>query len=193
MEKITLSKVGKFNDDWMTVYLDPNDLYSAGGGRITVITSDYVGSAFFSHVGQPTFKEFIAQCDSDYLIRKLFKVNRWIPVENGEEFIEYIARNRLDDVKEQRSTGAVTKAALRELYEVLKDSEFANTSHLLDILCKDENKTMETIFGDDWWYEMSPSKLNVIYEYLDSMLTQMTAEFKKLSASNQILEPSNES
>ena len=181
IEKITIQNVGPYKDEWAVVYLDPNNSYSAGGGRITVVMGDYVGSAFFSHVGQPTFKEFIAQCDSEYLLRKLFKVDRWVPVENGEEFIEYISRNRLDAVKEQRSTGAVTKAALRALYDELKDSDFTNTSHLFDILYTDEKTTLEKLFGDDWCYELNPSKINRIYTYLDSMLTGVIAEFKKLN------------
>ncbi|MBJ7435162.1 MAG: hypothetical protein JHC54_05185 [Acinetobacter sp.] len=181
MEKITISNIGPYKDEWAVVYLDPNNLYSAGGGRITVVMDDHVGSAFFSHVGQPTFKEFIAQCDSDYLIRKLFKVDKWVPVENGEEFIEYVARNRMDAVKEQRSTGAVTKAALRALYDELRDSDFTNTSHLFDILYTDEKSTLEKIFGDDWWHELNPTKINQIYTYLDSMLTGVIAEFKKLN------------
>lgn len=181
IEKITIQNVGPYKDEWAVVYLDPNNSYSAGGGRITVVMDDYVGSAFFSHVGQPTFKEFIAQCDSEYLIRKLFKVDKWVPVENGEEFIEYIARNRMDAVKEQRSTGAVTKAALRALYDELKDSVFTNTSHLFDILYTDEENTLEKIFGGDWWHELTPCKINRIYTYLDSMLTGVIAEFKKLN------------
>jgi hypothetical protein len=180
MERITLTKIGPYNDDWAIIYLDPSNVYSPGGGRLTIATDDYVGSAFFSHVGQPSFKEFIAQCDSHYLIKKLFKVDKWVPVENGEEFIEYIARNRMDAVKEQRSTGAVTKAALRALYDELKNSDFTNTSHLFDILYTDERKTLETIFGDDWWYELNPCKINRIYTYLDSMLTDVIAEFVKL-------------
>lgn len=99
MEKITLSKIGQSGDEWAVVYLDPNNSYSAGGGRITVIAEGHVGSAFFSHVGQPTFKDFIAQCDSDYLIKRLFQAQKWVSVECGEEFIEYLARERMDDIK----------------------------------------------------------------------------------------------
>jgi hypothetical protein len=181
IEKITLTKIGPYKDDWAVIYLDPNSSYSAGGGRITVITGDHIGSAFFSHVGQPTFKEFIAQCDSGYLIRKLFKVDKWIPVENGEEFIEYVARERLDSIKEHRSSGEVTKTALRNLYNALQDCEFTSTSHLYDILSKDEITTMGTLFCDDWWFELNPSKINRIYTFLDSMLTDVIAEFKKLN------------
>ena len=181
MEKLTLTKIGPHKDSWAVVYIDPNNSYSAGGGRITVVTDDHVGSAFFSHVSQPTFKEFIAQCDPEYLIRKLFKVNQWIPVENGEEFIEYVARERLDAIKEHRSSGTVTKSALRELYDELKSSEFTNTSHLYDILYKTERATMDSIFGDDWWFELNPSKINQLYKFLDSKLTDVIAKFKQLN------------
>jgi hypothetical protein len=181
LEKITLTKIGPYKDDWAVVYIDPNNSYSAGGGRITVVTGDYVGSAFFSHVGQPTFKEFIAQCDSDYLTRKLFKVDEWIPVENGEEFIEYVARERLDAIKEYRSSGTVTKTALRELYDQLKSCEFTNTSHLYDILYETERETMVSFFGEDWWFELNPSKINRAYTFLDSMLENVIAEFKKIN------------
>lgn len=66
IEKITIPNIGPYKDEWAIIYVDPCDSYSAGGGRITIISGDYIGSAFFSHVGQPTFKELIAQCDSDY-------------------------------------------------------------------------------------------------------------------------------
>lgn len=191
IEKITITGIGPYKEGWAVAYIDPNNSYSPGGGRITIVLDDHVGSAFFSHVGQPTFKEFIAQCDSDYLVRKLFKVDRWIPVEDGEEFIEYIARNRIDNIKECRTSGAVTKAALRALYDELKDREFANTSQLHDLLYKTERETMDSIFGDDWWFELGPSKINRIYTYLDSMLSDVIAEFKKLEESFKE-EPVNE-
>ncbi|MFW2080975.1 hypothetical protein ACNPQK_08365 [Acinetobacter guillouiae] len=181
IEKLNITEIGPYKDDWAVVYVDPNNSYSAGGGRITVVTGDYVGSAFFSHVSQPTFKGFIAQCYPEYLIRKLFKVDQWIPVENGEEFIEYIARERLDAIKEHRSSGAVTKSALRELYDQLKTCEFTDTSHLYDILYKTERETMVTFFGQDWWFELNPSKINRAYTFLDSMLEDVIAEFKKIN------------
>lgn len=180
MEKITLTKIGPYKDDWAVIYVDPNNSYSEGGGRITIVTGDYVGSAFFSHVSQPTLKAFIAQCDSDYLIRKLFKADQWIPVESGEEFIEYVARERLDTVKERRSSGTVTKAELRELYDVLKSSEFSNTSHLYEILYKTEIATMESFFGDDWWFELNPCKINRCYTFLDSIISSVILEFKDM-------------
>lgn len=87
----------------------------------------------------------------------------------------------MDAVKEQRFIGNVTKAALPELYNELRGSEFTNTSYLFDILGEDERKTLEKILGDDWWYELNPSKLNLIYTYLNSMVTDVIAEFKKLN------------
>lgn len=71
MEKFVFNKIGEYKSDWALTYVDPNNSYSAGGGRLTVVLSSYTGSAFFSHVGQPTFKEFIAQCDAAYLLKTL--------------------------------------------------------------------------------------------------------------------------
>lgn len=179
MEKITLSKIGPYCADWAIAYVDPNNTYSPGGGRLTVVMDGYVGSAFFSHVGEPTFKEFIAKCDSDYLIKRLFQFSKWVPVESGDELIEYIARERMDDVKEYRSAGGYTKLKLRSLYEELQGIEFANTSHLHDILDKEERDTLQSILGEDWWWDSKPSKLNHVYTYLDSMLTSVILKFKE--------------
>lgn len=182
MEKITLTQIGPYNDDWAIIYLDPSSAYSLGGGRLTVIVDGHVGSAFFSHVGEPTFREFIAQCDSDYLIRKLFQISRWKPIEDGDEFIEYIARERVADIKEQRSAGKVTKTQLRALYERLQGLEFTSTSHLYDILGQEEEKILGIILGDDWWWDSNPSKIDTAYTYLDSVLTSVISKFKELVA-----------
>ncbi|MFH3579073.1 hypothetical protein WAH98_19085, partial [Acinetobacter baumannii] len=100
MEKFVFKKIGEYKSDWALAYVDPNNLYSAGGGRLTVVLSSFTGSAFFSHVGQPTFKEFIAQCHAPYLLNKLFpKVEKWVDVEDGNEVIEYIAINKLSELK----------------------------------------------------------------------------------------------
>lgn len=110
MEKFVFNKIGEYKSDWALTYVDPNNSYSAGGGRLTVVLSSYTGSAFFSHVGQPTFKEFIAQCDAAYLLKKLFpNVEKWVDVEEGEEVIEYIAINKLSELKEGRSSGEIEK------------------------------------------------------------------------------------
>ncbi|MFV5348649.1 hypothetical protein [Acinetobacter soli] len=44
-EKIVFQKIGPYREAWAVVYLDPNSSYTAGGGCITVILDDYVGSA----------------------------------------------------------------------------------------------------------------------------------------------------
>ena len=180
MEKLSITKIGPYKSDWAIVYSDPNNTYSAGSGRLTVVMGDYVGSAFFSHVGEPTFQKFIAQCDAGYLLRKLFpKTVRWIAVEDGEELIKAVWRERKDDLKELRSSGVISKKDLRELYDELKDCEFSSISHLYDLLDQKQLKTISSILGDDWWWDGVPSKVNQVYEYLESMLDGVILEFKK--------------
>lgn len=182
IEKLTLTKIGPYKDHWAIVYADPNNTYSAGGGRLTVVMGDYVGSAFFSHVSQPSFDQFIAQCDAGYLIKKLFpKTVRWIAVENGEELLQAIWREQKDEIKELRSSGEISKIDLRELYEKLKACEFSSISHLYDLLDQKELKNISTILSDDWWWDGVPSKINQVYEFLELMLESVVAEFKKLS------------
>lgn len=121
MEKFVFKKIGEYKSDWALAYVDPNNLYSAGGGRLTVVLSSFTGSAFFSHVGQPTFKEFIAQCHAPYLLNKLFpKVEKWVDVEDGNEVIEYIAINKLSELKDGRSSGAISKKILEIFMNTLK-------------------------------------------------------------------------
>ncbi len=47
MEKFVFQKIGEYKSDWALAYVDPNNLYSAGGGRLTVVLSSFTGSAFF--------------------------------------------------------------------------------------------------------------------------------------------------
>ncbi|WPE80226.1 hypothetical protein SB581_12210 [Acinetobacter baumannii] len=186
MNKLSIKNIGPYKSDWAIAYADPNDTYSAGGGRLTVVMSDYVGSAFFSHVSQPSFKKFIAQCDAGYLLNKLFpKTVRWIAVEDGEELIQAIWRERADEIKELRSSGEISKKELRELYEDLKSCEFSSISHLYDLLDQKQLETISSILSDDWWWDGVPSKVNHVYEYLKSMLEGVISEFKKISEEPQ--------
>ncbi|MFX8433575.1 hypothetical protein ABTL92_19745, partial [Acinetobacter baumannii] len=73
MEKFVFKKIGEYKSDWALAYVDPNNLYSAGGGRLTVVLSSFTGCGFFCHVCQPTIKELISQCHAPYLINKNFK------------------------------------------------------------------------------------------------------------------------
>lgn len=182
MKKLSITGLGPYKENWAIVYADPNNTYSVGGGRLTVVMDDYVGSAFFSHVSQPSFNQFIAQCDAGYLIKKLFpKTVRWIAVEDGEELLQAIWREHKDEVKELRSSGEISKKDLRELYEELKAREFSSISHLYDLLDKKQLKTISSILSDDWWWDSVPSKINQVYEFLESMFEGVVAEFKKLT------------
>lgn len=181
MEKFVFNKIGEYKSDWALTYVDPNNSYSAGGGRLTVVLSSYTGSAFFSHVSQSTFKEFVAQCHAEYLVRKLFpKVEKWTDVEDGEELIEYIANNKLSELKEGRSNGEISKKDLRNFYIHLKAIEFESISNLFDQLTFKDRVIMCELFGEDWIWENKPSKLNAVYTYLETMLADVISEFKKL-------------
>ncbi|MDR8274439.1 hypothetical protein FPK74_24475, partial [Acinetobacter baumannii] len=70
-----------------------------------------------------------------YLLNKLFpKVEKWVDVEDGNEVIEYIAINKLSELKDGRSSGAISKKDLRNFYEHLKEIEFECFSNFFDQL-----------------------------------------------------------
>lgn len=189
MEKLHLTSVGKYKEDWATIYIDPIQTHSNGGGRITVITSDFTGSAAFTHVGQLTFKQFIAQCNPDYLITKLFpNTAKWTDVENGSELIEFLAREKLSDIKELRKNGEFSKAELRKLRDFVCVLEFSNIEHLFDKLGHKEREAMETILGEDWYWNCCPCKLNHKYEYLESVFKAIIAQFQDLECLNVVKE-----
>ncbi|MFH3722018.1 hypothetical protein WAI01_22170, partial [Acinetobacter baumannii] len=76
-----------------------------------------------------------AQCHAPYLLNKLFpKVEKWVDVEDGNEVIEYIAINKLSELKDGRSSGAISKKDLRNFYEHLKEIEFECFSNFFDQL-----------------------------------------------------------
>ena len=102
-------------------------------------------------------------------------------MENGEELLQAIWREQKDEIKELRSSGEISKIDLRELYEKLKACEFSSISHLYDLLDQKELKNISTILSDDWWWDGVPSKINQVYEFLELMLENVVAEFKKLS------------
>ncbi|SSP30586.1 MULTISPECIES: hypothetical protein [Acinetobacter calcoaceticus/baumannii complex] len=187
IEKLTFKNLGKHQDDWAVVYLDPNNTYSKCGGRITVILGDYVGSAFFSHCGTETFKQFIAKTHSHYLIGKLFNQNNEIEdsvfIEDGAEILELIYRDKKDEIKQARAEGkeSLSRDALRSLYNALYEEQFHTTDELYRHLDSDEQATMECLFGEEWIYGDALKKDNPKYLYVESMVSSIIAEFKKLS------------
>lgn len=179
IEKITLTKIGPYQGHWAIVYMEPNTTYSQGGGRITLISDDFAGSSFFSHVGQVTFKEFIAQCDEYYLIKKLFpKLLEVVPVQSGEEFFEWFAAHYLDELKEARKCGDISKEKLRSAYYDISDKNFNGAAHLYDLLDGDSLEVLSSLLGDDWWWDKNPSLPNSHYDYLLAILKDVIAEFK---------------
>lgn len=164
-EVVLLTNVGHFNEDWVRIYIEPNNAYSECGGRITVnIGDDYIGSHFFSHCGTKTFRRFIGKVGYDYLINKLFQTQNWIDVESGDELFQSLLDNEiLYRVKDARASGWVSKDELRELYEELKDREFRDIGELSNMLGSSECETMAKMFNDDWFYDGNFKKRNRVY------------------------------
>lgn len=187
IEKLTFKNLGKHQDDWAIVYLDPNNTYSKCGGRITVIFGDYVGTAFFSHCGTNTFQEFIAKSSSGYLMNKLFNQNNQIPdsifIEDGDEIIELIDREKKEEIKLAREYGdeSLSKEALGSLRNALSGEQFDTAGELYRHLDDDEQETMDSLFGEEWGFDSSLKKENPKYIYVKSMVDSIIAEFKKLN------------
>lgn len=162
---IQVLQLNTHRDNWARVYLEPNNQWSEGGGRITVnLGDDYIGSHFFSHVSGNSFDDFIANCGTDYLVHKLFKTNFFIPVTDTTELFECISREYIDVIKQARSS-VVSKEQLRYLYEDVCGRDFVSMfdlSNQLDRSCCD---TMNAIFGDDWWFEEPFKKRNDVYDW----------------------------
>ncbi|WP_180082586.1 hypothetical protein [Acinetobacter sp. YH12123] len=165
--KVTLlTNIGDYQEDWVKVYIEPNNAYSDCGGRITVnIGDDHIGSHFFSHCGTETFEQFIGKVGYDYLINKLFQTQNWIDVESGDELFQSLLDNEiLYRVKDARASGWVSKDELRELYEELKDREFRDIGELSNMLGSSECETMAKMFNDDWFYDGNFKKRNRVYD-----------------------------
>lgn len=168
------------NEMWVKVYFEPDTRWSIGGGRITVnIGDDYIGSHFFSHVSDQTFKDFIGNCGTDYLVSKVFKSKQWVCVQDGEELIECIAREHLDRVKQARYSG-ITKEELRELYDDINSREFPDIGNLWNQLDSDSCDTMASIFGQDWYYDHSFKKIDHHYKNQLSAIERIQAHLKNI-------------
>jgi len=168
---LTISNLGRFNTT-AKVYLEPDNRYSQGGGRITISVPDYdlLGTHFFSHVGPDTFAEFIAQCDAHYLINKLFNVDKSIPFEDSDDVFKWVRHEGMEQLKEARQGGMVHKGELRDLYEFLSGREFEGRCHLVDSLPENLFSVVSNIYGDDWFIELELSKPNPKYRNLVSII-----------------------
>ena len=155
------------------VILEPIPLYSEAGGSISVFTEYASGSHFFSHVGEGTFNSFIAQCEPDYLIRKLFNCPKTIPVTSTNEIIEWIAlTDFVDYIKEARNSKLVSKAELRKCYDLLKDGEDYYDYNLLisELEGTFEMNVIQKIFGGNFTCDYTPYKHNHMYKRLEMLI-----------------------
>lgn len=168
IEVVVLTGLGKYQEDWALVYLEPNNQYSDCGGRLTVnINDDYVGSHFFSHCGGDSFKAFVGRCGHDYLIGKLFKTDHDMELETGEEIIKFIF-NHPDlkaTIKEQRATDMLTKEQLRGLYDNIQNCEHGGANRIAEDMTQSEFNIAAQVFGDDWYWGGLFSTPNPLYAH----------------------------
>lgn len=178
MNVVTL-EISIQNKGWARVYLEPNNRWSAGGGRITVnLGDDYLGSHFFSHVGNETFTDFIANCGSEYLVDKLFKTKPMISVTDADELLQCIAVDYMDEIREARWS-SVSKTQLRNLYNDIKGREFESMSDLNNQIDGSSGATMDAIFGDDWWFELPFKKPNSAYDWQLTCINEIQDQLKQ--------------
>lgn len=169
--------------DYAKFYFESNPRYSPGGGTITMSfpARNLIGEYFFSHVAPDTLQKFIAGCDEGYLIDKLFpKLEEYVDLESGTEFFEWVRREGLDELKEARHSGLVTKQELRSLYDTLKDREFSGMSHLCDLLYRGDINTLNKIYGDDWYFDRGIEKANFDYQWLYRVMGAALEQLKQL-------------
>lgn len=166
VECITITNLNEWKD-WVKVILEPNDSYSPAGGRISIVSEYLSGTHFFSHAGDGTFKEFIGQCDSPYLIGKLFSnFTHQILINSPSELIKWTSNcQRLEYVKNARFDNVVSKEELRSCYEYLKSSDSYETFSAMveEFVLTKESKTLDKIFGDNFLIEFLPSLPNPEY------------------------------
>lgn len=171
------------HENYVRVYFEPSNRYSEGGGTLTIALPDHdlIGQHFFSHVGNSTFKEFIAQSNSSYLIGELFKgIKSTLDIQDSNELFDWVGREGLYALKKARHSGEVSKAELRELYDDLGDRSFDRLSHLLYLMSQKSSETMIKIYGDDWYCDTHMCKPNHEYIWLKSVVDAVLKQLKKL-------------
>lgn len=181
---IELVELSLQNGHWLRAYLEPNNKWSLGGGRITVnISDDHVGSAFFSHVSNNSFMEFISTCSSCYLLGKIFRTKSMVDIDNGEELLESIASNHLSKIR-QSLRKDVTIDDLRGVKESIEAADYFHSPSLLQysILDESESNTIAKIFENDEWYCLNAfKKQNPDYEFQLDAIKQFQQYLKNKS------------
>ncbi len=181
VESFSIPNLGRHNCT-AHVYLEPNNSYSEGGGRINIAIPEYdvIGTHFFSHVGPDTLIEFIAGCDAPYLMGKLFKIESSIPLEDSNDVFEWVREQGMEQLKEARHSGVVSKGELRKLHEFLNGRDFDSARHLVECLETDLFTTVSNIYGDDWYFELNLSKPNPHYQEVKRIMEGVLSALKEI-------------
>lgn len=169
--------------DYAKFYFESNPRYSPGGGTVTMSfpEQDLIGQYFFSHVVPDTLQKFVAGCDTDYLIDKLFpKIERYSAVKDSKELFTWVGRYGMDELKQARHSGEVSKRQLRALYEEMGGREFQGLAHLVECMSKQAFKTVCAIYGNDWMMEHDITVSSFQYLRLESVMQAALEQLKQL-------------
>ena len=152
-ELLTIDSVLEF--DQVKTYFEDNVTLDKSG-TFTILANQYLGSFCFYNIQQESLKQFIAQADTSYLVQRLFKIQKWRPIQTGEEFIKWFAKNALDELKEARTNGVIDQYDLRSAYNEIVDLNFDTLSEFFNELSEDTLALFEKVYEEDWIYQQCP-------------------------------------
>lgn len=158
-QKLVITDVPRL--DTVTVFLE--DL-GPREGKVTIGCYDKSWSAWWGGIGDRPVREFFLSCDEHYLAGNF---GRGRQLNHTIYDLEGLAAHARKKVITERRAGDLDKEQARELFDdtgQLEGIERVETLHDL------KYRTMQEIFGDEWWYSL-PMIPNPEYEYLCRIIT----------------------
>lgn len=158
VKKLRLTDIEKL--DPITVILeDPKRSH----GKIIIECFGESWSSFWPAMGARTISEFFCSCDEHYLAKNLSNIKSHIDDYDG------LAEKARKAIVKLRKNESLYKDEARDLFD--KADNLGNDQHSLD------QDSMQTIFGDEWWYVI-PEKPNHEYEYLCRIINTVKEALK---------------
>jgi len=162
--KIVESNVRKLNISGIK-HLDPISVFledfEPRKGKITISCYDKSWNSYWGGMGDSTIAEFFTSCGNDYLAKNLSSIRSSVTDYEslGKKMIEHYG----DDIDSE----------LEDIIESMGEE-----SGDWDAWLRNNNKTMEEVFGEEWWVYGIPIKPNPEYEYLCRILDTVKEALK---------------
>ncbi|WP_269915392.1 hypothetical protein [Acinetobacter sp. HY1485] len=129
----------------------------------------YEGRAAYCNLNQP-FDQFLKTESLKHLIFKAFNVQIERKVKSGEDFILWIYKTGLQDIKKARKENRINAFDLRWAYDELKEINGADDTPFFMFAREDLARALIKIYGDDYNEFLYPSIKDVRYEFLENTL-----------------------